>query len=120
MAEWLAGLTITPEFVRTQRVGVAEQAGAVMGFYSLRREAGQWHLEHLWLCPAHMGHGHGRLLYAEAVRQAHAEGATELHIAADPNAEPFYLKMGAVRTGVEIYQLPGRHRRELPRLRHKF
>jgi hypothetical protein len=37
-----------------------------------------------------------------------------MKIKADPNAEPFYLKMGAIRQGLEVYQLLGKIRREVP------
>ena len=43
-------------------------------------------------------------------------GVVELHIKSDPNAEAFYLKMGAVRTGQEVYMLLGKFRREVPLL----
>jgi hypothetical protein len=50
------------------------------------------------------------------MRQARALGVSKLRIKSGPNAEPFYLKMGAGRTGLEVYQLPGHIRREVPLL----
>jgi GNAT superfamily N-acetyltransferase len=114
MEAWRDELTVTPEFIRTQPVQVAELDCAIAGFFGLRHGADGCHLEHLWLRPAHIGAGLGRMLFEEAVRQARAAGVTELKIKADPNAEPFYLKMGAVRTGLEVYQLLGKVRREVP------
>ena len=58
----------------------------------------------------------GRALFAEAVRLAREESVDELNINADPNAAPFYLKMGAVRIGQEVYYLPGGICREIPLL----
>ncbi len=52
------------------------------------------------------------------MRQARALGVSELRIKSDPAAEPFYLKMGAVRTGLEVYQLLGKIRREVPHLNY--
>ena len=95
-------------------------AKEVAGFLGLARMDGQWHLEHLWVLPAFQGCGLGRALFDEAVRQARAVGATELHIKSDPNAEPFYLKMGAVRTGLEVYDLLGNIRREVPQLSYRL
>ena len=116
MREWEADLTVTPDFVREHIVAVAEQGGALAGFYGLRRDAeGGWHLEHLWLAPMHIRRGWGRELFQAAVAAARTRGIAEFHIKSDPNAEPFYLKMGAVRVGVEIYELRGA-RREVPQL----
>ena len=113
---WRADLTLSPDYVRERPVWVAEVAGTTVGFLGLDRRAGIWHLEHLWLLPAFIGKGLGRVLFAEAVRLAGAGGATELQIRSDPRAESFYLKMGAVRTGLEVYQLLDKIPREVPHL----
>ena len=116
MAEWRADLTITPGYIGSSPVWVAEVDGTVAGFLGLVQSDGHWYLEHLWVLPSFHGRGLGRALFDEAVRLARAAGATELHIKSDPNAEAFYLKMGAVRTGVEVYELLGKIRREVPQL----
>ena len=116
LAAWRADLTLSSDYICAQPVWVAEVEGATAGFLGLDRRAGVWHLEHLWLLPAFIGKGVGRLLFAEAVRQARVAGAKELQIKSDPNAEPFYLKMGAVRTGLEVYQLLGKIPREVPQM----
>ena len=113
---WRADLTLSPDYVRERPVWIAEVTGVTAGFLGLDRRAGVWHLEHLWLLPAFIGQGLGRGLFAAAVRLAGAEGATELQIRSDPHAESFYLKMGAVRTGLEVYQLLGKIPREVPHL----
>lgn len=120
MAEWRPDLTIAPGYIASSPVWVAEVEGAVVGFLGLVRADGQWHLEHLWVLPAFQGRGLGHALFAEAVRQARALGATELRIKSDPNAEPFYLKMGAVRTGLDVYDLLGKIRREVPQLSYRL
>ena len=91
MAEWRNELTVTPHFLRSQPVYVAKQSGRIIGFFGLKREKQEHFLEHLWLRPAHIGQGKGRLLFAEAVRHAKTAGAAELKIKSDPHAEPFYL-----------------------------
>lgn len=120
MAEWRPDLTITPGYIGSSPVWVAEVEGTVVGFLGLVRADGQWHLEHLWVLPAMHGRGLGRALFDEAVRQARALGASELLIKSDPNAEPFYVKMGAVRTGLEVYDLLGKFRREVPQLGYQL
>ena len=120
MAEWRADLTITPGYIGSLPVVVAEVEGAAAGFIGLVHTEGHWHLEHLWVLPAWHGRGLGRALFEEAVRLARAAGATELCIKSDPNAEAFYLKMGAVRTGHEVYELLGKIRREVPQLSYRL
>jgi len=120
MAEWRPDLTVTPGYIRSQLVSVAELAGEVVGFAGLSTLEGHRYLEHLWLRPNHIGRGFGRALFLEAVREARAAGVTELRIKSDPNAEPFYLKMGAVRTGLEVYELLGKFHREVPLLVYKL
>jgi GNAT superfamily N-acetyltransferase len=120
MAEWRPDLTVTPGYIGSQPVSVAELAGEVVGFAGLSTLEGRRYLEHLWLRPNHIGRGFGRALFLEAVREARAAGVTELRIKSDPNAEPFYLKMGAVRTGLEVYELLGKFHREVPLLVYKL
>ncbi len=116
MAKWRHDLAVTPGYIRSQPVQVAELEGEVVGFAGLSMLEGNRYLEHLWLRPKHIGRSFGRALFLEAVRQARAAGVTELRIKSDPNAESFYLKMGAVRTGLEVYELLGKFRREVPLL----
>ncbi len=120
MAEWRPDLTVTAGYILSQPVVVAEAEGGVVGFAGLSTLEGHRYLEHLWLKPAYIGRGFGRSLFMAAVRVARSAGVTELRIKSDPNAEPFYLKMGAVRTGVEVYDLLGKFRREVPLLAYQL
>ena len=115
MAVWADDLLVTPAAIAAQWIYVGEEAGRVVGFFGLRQDEGDaaWHLEHLWVEPAHIGQGRGRELFNAAVRLARALGVRELRIKADPNAEPFYLRMGAVRRSLQVYELCGT-RREVP------
>ena len=85
------------------------------GFYALVGRGREVELEHLWVLPEHIGAGIGRALFDHAVRRAAALDVTTLSIEADPNAEGFYLQMGARRVGENVYEIEG-HRRELPLL----
>ncbi len=117
---WRAALTITPDYIAAQHVACADdEAGRLVGFYAVERDGDTFRLEHLWLDPAHIGHGLGRRLFAHAVEAAAALGATELHIEADPNAEGFYLHLGARRVGEVVSRLTGT-RRVVPLLRYAF
>lgn len=112
--QWTGGLTITPEFVRNNEVhAAAVEGGRTVGFYALVGEGRRIELEHLWISPEYIGRGVGRILFDHALGKAAALGAETLRLEADPNAEGFYRRMGAVRVGENVYELEG-HRRVLP------
>lgn len=113
LAAWAEDLQVTEAFIAEQLVAVGEWRGRAVGFYGLRRAGPAWHLEHLWLEPAHIGRGWGRALFTAAVVEARRLGARELQLKADPHAEAFYLRMGARRHALEVYELFGT-RREVP------
>jgi len=118
IALWRPDLVVTPHYLSREWVEVAELDGVVIGFAGLSTGDDGRFLEHLWLRPECIGRGYGRALFEAAVRLAREEGQSELLINADPNAEAFYLRMGAARIGQEIYELPDRVRREVPLLRY--
>lgn len=82
----------------------------IVGFYALDRvSADEVELEALFVVPEAIGRGYGRVLVAHARLSARAMGASSIVIQGDPNAEPFYLAMGAVATGErESHSIPGR------------
>jgi GNAT superfamily N-acetyltransferase len=116
ISHWSEILTITPEFVRDNEVYAAASGGEPFGFYALTGTGRELELEHLWVLPARIGSGTGRLLFEHAMDRAVSRGANLVKIEADPNAEGFYLKMGARRIGENVYDIEG-HRRTLPLLK---
>jgi GNAT superfamily N-acetyltransferase len=115
---WRGLLTITPDYLTTHVVCCAEdETGQVVGFYGLQRDGGRCLLDDLFLAPALIGSGLGRQLFAHAAQTARALGATELLIESDPNAEGFYLHMGAQRVGETVSRLTGTER-VVPLLRY--
>jgi GNAT superfamily N-acetyltransferase len=92
-------LTLTPADVRAKRAIVAERGGRVVGFYTLAGDPPVASLDHLFVEPAEIGTGVGQALWRHAVAAAQALGFTRLEIEADPDAEAFYLAMGARRRG---------------------
>lgn len=116
---WKAALTITPEFVHENGVCVAVVEGEAKGFYAITGTGDVLELEHLWVRPGWIRSGIGRALFDHAVANAASMGASAVKIEADPNAEGFYLRMGARRTGENFYDLEGQ-KRTLPVLTMKF
>ena len=113
MEQWREQLTIAPNFIAENETFAAIIKQQTVAFYALLQRADVLRLEHLWVLPGWMGQGIGRDLLRHAAERAAARGALSLTIEADPNAEPFYRRMGAVRTGVVATEIDGR-RRNLP------
>ena len=110
MELWRPGLEVSPAFVRDNEVYVAVSGGEAVGLYALVGGGRRLDLEHLWVLPARIGTGLGRRLFGHAMRRAHELGARTVTIESDPNAEGFYRKMGARRTGENVYDLEGEER----------
>ncbi|WP_433421226.1 GNAT family N-acetyltransferase [Microtetraspora malaysiensis] len=109
MAACADELTLAPSRVETVRATVAERDGRVLGFGTLEGEPPEGALGMLFVAPDAIGGGVGRSLYEHIVSRARELGFTRLTIDADPNAEPFYLAMGAVRIGATPSgSIPGR------------
>lgn len=113
MEQWRGQLTVTREFISENDTFAAIIDGRIVAFYALLPKPDELRLEHLWVLPERTGQGLGRILFLHAAEQARARGATSLTIEADPHAESFYLRMGAVRAGTIASEIDGSDR-ELP------
>ena len=119
-AEWLAAwdgeLVITAADIDQHRTFVAslvdEGAGEVVGVCQLQEGERGAMLENVWVDPSHHGLGIGRAL----VEHALAEGQGLIAVISDPNAEEFYVKLGARRVGEVNAPMPGAPSRTLPLL----
>lgn len=109
---------VTPEFIRDHSVFVVEEQGRVMGFYGVVLHGeGSWaELEYLYVDPAFLGRGLGKLLWLHMTACLKALGVTYLELVTSLQAEAFYHKMGAVtiaQTASTV--IPGR---TIPRLHY--
>jgi GNAT superfamily N-acetyltransferase len=113
-AEFLAAcrgdLTLSAEDVASSTVYVCDGVDAPVGFYRLLlQDDGVAELDALFVEPAAMGQGVGRSLWQHAVATATKLGCSEMLWQSDPQAEGFYLAMGAQRAGEsESTVMPGR------------
>jgi GNAT superfamily N-acetyltransferase len=103
-------LTLLPEEIATSVVYVFDGVDAPLGFYRLAlQDDGVALLDDLFVEPAAMGKGVGRHLWRHAVATATKLGCSEMVWQSDPQAEGFYLAMGAQRAGEsESTVTPGR------------
>jgi len=91
-------------------VMVATRASQAIGFYVIVPLGdGVWEFDALYVEPAWIGTGAGRLLFRHAVRLIGERGGKRIVIQSDPFAEGFYRAMGARRIGSsESGSIPGR------------
>jgi GNAT superfamily N-acetyltransferase len=83
--------------------------GRILGFGTVEGDPPAGELGMLFVDPDVIGRGVGGALFSHLSATATELGFHRLTIAADPNAEPFYLARGAVRIGaVPSGSLPGR------------
>lgn len=113
IAAWKDTLTMRAEFIGTNIAYLAVENERPVGFYVLTKEPDGAHLDHLWIVPDSMRRSIGRALFEHAAAQARQSGFDSIKIEADPNAEGFYKRMGAVRVGMSLGEVEG-VRRELP------
>ena len=92
-------LTFTEHDITANPVYVLEGSDGPAGMYRLLDTPPQGTLEDLWVDPTAIGSGLGRRLFDHALMTAAALGLESLLIESDPNAEGFYLAVGAVRIG---------------------
>lgn len=116
MAACREELTLTENDLDTSALTSAWRDGALAGVAQVKPEENGAEIWKLFVDPPHMGTGVGRQLFAWCVDQAENLGAAELRIEADPEAVPFYQRMGAKITGsAPSGSIPGRR---LPLLRY--
>jgi N-acetylglutamate synthase-like GNAT family acetyltransferase len=107
-------LTLTQEDLRETKLQVAERDGAIVGVAQVSADGATAYLEKLFVDPGQLRSGAGRTLFAWAKTTAMELAATQLVIEADPDAAPFYRRMGARDDGTAPSgSIPGRF---LPRL----
>jgi GNAT superfamily N-acetyltransferase len=103
-------LTLSPDDIANSKVYVCDGAMAPSGYYRLVLKGdGVAELDALFVEPAAMRQGVGRRLWQHAVATAENLGCSEMIWQSDPQAEGFYLAMGAQRSGAsESTVMPGR------------
>ncbi len=110
-----SALTVAAEYLVQCPVYLATEGGRLGGFYGFRVVDGEPFLYDLWIDPAFIRTGIGRALWHHAVGIARAHDYGHFLIESDPNAEAFYIRMGARRVGERVSPDSGRH---LPLLRY--
>jgi GNAT superfamily N-acetyltransferase len=118
MEQCRAELTVAPEAITAGEVWVAtDDEGRILGQVQLVPESGESRaieLHMIFVEPEAIGSGVGRMLWEHAEARARALGGETLGLDADPNAVPFYERMGMRIVGESPSgSIPGRF---LPRM----
>lgn len=112
MAACRPELTYTSAHIRQPQYHffLGERESTLMGFYGLEQlSALEMELIALFVSPTSMGQGYGKHLINHAQSQAVSWKTQSILIQSDPNAEAFYLNVGAYRIGqTESESIPGR------------
>ena len=107
-------LTLRPDELRSTHIQVAERYSIVVGLAQVKVAGTDADLLKLFVEPALLGSGVGRLLFEWATATARGLGAVRMTIEADPGAAAFYERLGARHSGFAPSQsIPGRM---LPRM----
>ena len=110
-----AELTLTAADFATSSLQVAVEGDDVIGMAQVVVAGDKADLAKLFIAPSTLRGGAGRKLFDWAMAEARARGARWMWIEADPDAAPFYRRMGAFDDGViPSGSIPGR---VLPRLK---
>lgn len=106
--KWENEFLITSEEILNQIVFFLKTNNETIGFYSLWNKEGKYELEHLWLLPNFIGKGLGKKLFDHLINTAKRKKVNTFCIISDPNAESFYIKMGAIKIDEKESSIPGR------------
>ena len=110
-----APLTVDPEAIAKCPFYVLDEGGTITGFYGLSGQPPRGEIEFLFVAAERVRSGRGQQLARHFLALARSLRFEEMDVSADPNAEDFYVAMGAVRIGeVPSDAIPNRL---IPRLR---
>ncbi|MCG2629172.1 GNAT family N-acetyltransferase [Bradyrhizobium sp. WYCCWR 13023] len=102
-------LTIEPGDMRSSAIAVAEEDRQIVGITQIKVTGDEADLLKLFVEPTMLRGGVGTKLFHWAISEAARMGAERMSIEADPDAAPFYRRMGAKDCGlVPSGSIPGR------------
>ena len=99
-ASILDGYAIRSSQIAQDVFHVAEQDGAICGFYSLTLE-GEPELDLMFVADSMQGSGLGSMLFKHMTREAKRRGISVIKIVSHPPSVGFYQAMGAIVIGTK-------------------
>ncbi len=105
-------LLVTEQLIKSDKCHyvIVESKERLLGYYAIENSCKQeYELEALFVEPEYIGQGIGKALISHAKNSVKKLGGKSLVIQGDPNAEKFYLAVGAKKIGSrESASIPGR------------
>jgi GNAT superfamily N-acetyltransferase len=109
MAMCRGELSFASDDLQLTRIAVAQEGSDMVGVAQVKVAASEADLLKLFVDPGTLRSGVGKALFTWATEVARELGADRLLIDADPDAAPFYRRMGARNVGVAPSgSVPGR------------
>ncbi|MEM7657534.1 MAG: GNAT family N-acetyltransferase [Bacteroidota bacterium] len=107
MELWRDDLTLQPEHLNQMRIEVAEANHVPLAWIAWQSHPNYWEIEHLWVHPTHHRKGLGKQLFSHGL-QRYIPSQADIRVVADPNAIPFYEKLGFCMFEQLPSKIPGR------------
>jgi len=118
MEQFRLHYNVTQKFISENPVYLLEENCLPVGFWGLTRTENGWELEFFYIDSPLIGKGYGRKLWDSLIGECGKIGVESFEFVTSPEAERFYLKMGAKTIGhVESLVRKGRM---IPRLRYEL
>jgi GNAT superfamily N-acetyltransferase len=95
MAACRVELTLDPGELVSSRIAVAAEGDDILGMAQVKLTGRDADLQKLFVEPAALRGGVGKALFTWAIDTAREMGAVRMTIEADPDAAPFYRRLGA-------------------------
>ena len=95
MEAFVKHYTLTPSYIKVNKVFHLEFNGEIIGFYALNISKGLTELEYFYLKPEYIGKGYGRKLWNHLIEFCKSNQIDYFRFVAGPEIKNYYLKMGA-------------------------
>ena len=114
MKSFRSNYRVTEEFISNNPAYIIEDNEIILGFYSFMINGRTASLDYFYIEPNSIGHGYGKLLWNHMINMCKKKGIEKVELVTSPQAEEFYIKMGARTVGqVESIVMKGR---KIPKL----
>lgn len=88
------------KYLAKHHVVLMEESGSLLGFYAIKNVERLWELDFFYISAALIGYGYGKIMWDHLIQKCIDLGILSFEFVTSPEAEAFYLKMGAARIGM--------------------
>jgi N-acetylglutamate synthase-like GNAT family acetyltransferase len=106
--EFIARWRLNKKYFEKNSVQIIENSNEIIGIFSFSLEGNnEVELDLFFINSCMIGKGFGKIMWEKCIEYAALRGWKSFKLIADPNSEPFYLRMGA-KTITNFESFPGR------------